>query len=110
MGTRAAIIIKESTNEINIYHHCDGYPEGVGQELTDFASNCKVWESVKIFAEMLNEYDDAYRYTSDVHGDEEYIYLVDIPTKTIICYDIFGDEYLTNGFINAKVEFKRNFG
>ena len=92
MSTIAAIIIKDTIKEINIYHHCDGYPEGVGQELTNFASNNKVLESSKVFVEMLNEYDDAYRYTSDVHGDEDYIYLVDIPTKTITCYDIFGDE------------------
>ena len=30
MSTRAHIIIKEWDNQIHLYHHCDGYPEGIG--------------------------------------------------------------------------------
>lgn len=33
MSTRATILIKEKDeNDIWIYHHCDGYPKGVGSD------------------------------------------------------------------------------
>ena len=36
MSTRATILIREKNEpDVHIYHHCDGYPEGVGADLED---------------------------------------------------------------------------
>ena len=35
MSTRCHIFIKQAEKEIPMYHHHDGYPDGVGAELKD---------------------------------------------------------------------------
>ena len=36
MSTRSNIVVKDSDSEHTIYHHCDGYLDGVGKELKEF--------------------------------------------------------------------------
>ncbi len=44
MSTRAHIRIKDGDEQIMLYHHHDGYPEGVGRDLKKFLSEkCKNW-------------------------------------------------------------------
>lgn len=33
MSTRAHIRVMDSSGIIMLYHHCDGYPEGIGRDL-----------------------------------------------------------------------------
>ena len=42
MSTRAHIRIKDGDEQIMLYHHHDGYPDGVGRDLKEFlADKCK---------------------------------------------------------------------
>lgn len=86
MSTRASIIVKDSDSEHTSYHHCDGYIEGVGEELKEFIGT--QYKPDKRTADelcrQLEDWDDSYEYDDcGVHGDVEYIYTVNILTNTV---------------------------
>lgn len=106
MGTRANIIIKDETNKLIFYRHSDGYPECCGEDLKAFVQgyvNGSMRDNVMQSAGHLilrghNEYkndgllDDykswkvgAYEPTTDIHGDIDYLYEIDLKEKTITC-------------------------
>lgn len=95
MSTRCHIIVREtddnSCTEHYIYHHHDGYPEGVGSELKKILESCPSydWETI---VERILGYDDQYEEDNGIHGDEEYIYEIDaINTHAILkCYSSSG--------------------
>ena len=93
MSTRAAIIVKDSKSKYNVYHHCDGYPEGVGKELERVYRNCDPIDAAEAKKRLL-EYDDEYRDTSYIHGDEEYIYVVNTDERKIECYSVTGKYFM----------------
>lgn len=93
MSTRSNILVGEN----QFYHHWDGYPEGVGTDLAYFVANVNAgyidnWNSD---LDKLAEYirysgipgrlatergvDHAYEYEPKpgLHGDIEYLYLID---------------------------------
>lgn len=80
MSTRAHIIVrKEGEPNHYVYHHHDGYLEGVGEDLKLFIScfsSCdKDIFDPEVFCKSLTLYDSAYEYeNTGLHGDEEYIY------------------------------------
>ena len=89
MGTRSVIRIKRAElGSMDIYHHWDGYPEGVGFKLLnaienyfDGATSAKVFESEQ-FANMLVKNtagldDNGFDVTLWKHGDIEYFYEID---------------------------------
>ena len=94
MSTRAAIIIKDSKSKYNVYHHCDGYPEGVGKELERVYRNCDLIDATEAKKRLL-EYDNEYEDTDCIHSDEEYIYVVDTDERKIECYSVT-DKYFMN--------------
>ena len=100
MGTRCEIIIKNSwkyedkryKNSAKLYHHFDGYPSGVGQFLMEnvypklmrnFSESC---DSIANFL-IKNEEDTGYEATYLTHSDIDYVYIIDIPSKTIKCLE-----------------------
>lgn len=92
MSTRASIRIVEAAGQILLYHHHDGYPEGVGAELKKFlAENVRGWWDPEAIASglatMKNDY-GRYPYECAIclHGDEEYVYVIDCEKKTLTCY------------------------
>lgn len=106
MSTRATILIKseKQNEEIRIYHHCDGYPEGVGNSLKEYLKEQKDWWVYEIANELIkgkckfksfNKYvsDQMYELTPCQHGDEEYAYLIDCDNKTLTCYKIGWNEF-----------------
>lgn len=117
MSTRCNIVITdEKTPDLFIYHHCDGYPEGVGVDLMksvykriapafwetdDKERNDFYYLSKKMDvanALLKNKEDDGYELTSDYHGDIEYIYNIDVRKKRITCFKAillnYGDEVI----------------
>ena len=82
-----------------LYHHHDGYPEGVGYDLkrrfkpqTTFKSG---WDIDCIVNELIKDQDDEYEFTAFKHGDIEYLYVINCNEQTIKCYEcqwIFEDE------------------
>jgi hypothetical protein len=105
MSTRANIIIKDSYGErLIFYRHSDGYPEGTLPTLEKFLSWVKegrIRDNAEQAAGWLiilghTEYNGkpepdfisgwkvgAYEPATCIHGDIEYLYIIDLSKKTI---------------------------
>lgn len=95
MSTRCHVIIRETddsnSNTKYIYHHCDGYPEGVGSELKKILESCPSYDWETIMEKILG-YSSQYEEDRGIHGDEEYIYEIDAKNTHAIlkCYSSDG--------------------
>ena len=89
MSTRCNIILKDENKnkKIYLYHHHDGYPEGVGADLAHFVTEWNTGYSycieelanrmIKgIESPLYGKVDNGYELTSCLHGDIEYLYIV----------------------------------
>lgn len=88
MSTRAHIAIKTREGKfLHMYHHCDGYPDGVGCELSDILSDYKGdWDGEDV-RKFINNAEDDYQITENgVVWDQEYVYIIDCQRKTLSCY------------------------
>ena len=96
MSTRAHIIVKDENEKHYLYHHCDGYPEGVGAELRNIFKDLndeERFDTADDFCEWISDYDNGYEYEDyGLHGDEDYVYVIDFPNNKFICYDYGWDE------------------
>ena len=100
MSTRCDIIIKDYgiyegkswKLQQKLYHHHDGYPEGVGafllQEVLPQLENSNN-VSCDTIANFLIKHkdDDEFECTVYNHVDIEYRYIIDIPKKEIRCLE-----------------------
>lgn len=94
MSTRAHIRIIEGKEEICLYHHHDGYPEGVGatlvRELLPKLEHLKEvpysWNATDLANHLIKLQNDEYELTPCLHGDEEYVYVIDVCKHTIRCF------------------------
>ena len=90
MSTRSIVRIVDKNYNVDLYHHYDGYPEGVGRQLMAIAYpiiqrfNCYGWKDLY---RMLKEHDDDYRIAEGIHPDIEYLYIINLKTKQIECFD-----------------------
>lgn len=87
MSTRCNIIIHSETEHKScfLYHHWDGYPEGVGKELVDrLSGKFAGFDSIKSTLQQDSQYED----TNGLHADIEYLYviLVDTLNLNIFCF------------------------
>jgi len=117
MSTRCNIrIVDESGNEVMLYHHYDGYPEGVGKQLDllmqagafgnfpcseGIANKLVKWnfkfdelkknlEKKGVNPNELVCDDDGYDVTCGLHGDIEYIYIIKLAYgefASLECYE-----------------------
>lgn len=112
MSTRACIKIKEKAclNDlkeeltdcvITLYHHHDGYPEGVGSDLKQYIEETVSkwacgWDSEIIATELVRgvikdsdgEPDMGYQVAICEHADCEYGYEIDCDKQTLKCYEL----------------------
>lgn len=93
MSTRCHIVVKQDGIERFLYHHCDGYPEGVGEDLVKILEKCPDhdWETIFQYA---FEYDCSYEEDFGIHGDEEYLYYIITNTEkaTLMCFETDGSK------------------
>ena len=113
MSTRCHTIVTKSGKEAFIYRHHDGYPSGAGEDLKDFIKenkkNLKDW-SVNDFGAELQNYGCGYEFENiGVHGDEDYVYFVDLDNNILECYSSKDFEDATKNKNNLNFEFKENF-
>lgn len=87
MSTRATIKIKDGSEVRWLYHHSDGYPDGVGKELEGILSDEKYWTLPSIFTRLTKNLQ--YEPTDGIHGDEEYGYLIDCIDRKLVGYSIY---------------------
>lgn len=98
MSTRATIkVIEHGTVKYRIYHHFDGYPEGVGEELKEFFTNDENYNADELLKNGIEnglDGDTSYVFedTTERHGDEEYEYTIDCDNKKILCYNLHKNE------------------
>ena len=113
MSTRANIRIKDGDELIQLYHHSDGDPECLGTKLKSFleqqcddgywdveeianglVKGAMKYRSKNIFSgkEEIKS-DDGFEVTTSIHGDEDFVYVIDCSEKTIKCYSHKWDEY-----------------
>ena len=101
MSTRANVILKDEQDKLIFYRHSDGYPEGTLPTLNEFLDLLKkgtIRNNVSQSAGWLivigaNEYKTqyppqdwkvgAYEPTTNIHGDIEYLYTIDLISKSI---------------------------
>lgn len=121
MATRAQIRVKDEYGYIDLYHHCDGYPEGIGRDLKKYCNTLPngqwAYWSVRITANQLLkgaiseeidgevQKDMSYEVTNGFHSDIEYAYLIDCEKKELKCYYVdFESDYrsLEQIFESAK--------
>lgn len=113
MSTRCNIAVRydgwhnSGSTYTYIYHHCDGYPSGVGSDLKAFLVKHwpHDWQWQQYPELMIDDImkgkvggDDAYRFSPGLHGDIEYLYVIDTQVHTFKCYAMHygdADEYKT---------------
>src|SRR4051812_31797902 len=112
MSTRANIIVRDEADELIFYRHSDGYPDGTLPSLNQFLDLIKQGQvrdntgqaSGWLILLGADEYGvrvregrmapnnlgagmqwkvGAYEPTTDLHGDIEFLYVVDLETKRI---------------------------
>ena len=106
MSTRCCVKVvkhfENKTAEVMIYHHHDGYPEGVGVDLVKRSKKWKgpfqdrkEWDIDDVVNSLIKDQTDEYEYTAYNHCDIEFLYTIDCDTMTIKCNEcnmIFEDE------------------
>ena len=111
MSTRCNIIIKDRFNRrVYLYHHHDGYPEGVGEALAEYLHKWQDWQirqhgmryipnelvrgEIKVVftdwktGEATIQPDLGYDITAGIHGDIEYLYIINCKAGTLRCYKV----------------------
>ncbi len=100
MSTRCNVVIKDKHDKLIFYRHSDGYPEVTGESLKVFlewVTSGKIRDNVSQAAGWLiilghEEYKKdgltgwkvgAYEPTTEIHGDIEYLYEIDLSAKTL---------------------------
>ena len=93
MSTRSHIEVRQGKKKNYIYHHCDGYPAGVGMELKETLEAKHFFDKEKKFGirkttNTICNIDSQYEPDEGFHGDEEYYYVVDCDNRTLTCYEV----------------------
>jgi hypothetical protein len=81
MSTRANVILKKGERKVYLYRHCDGYPDGLGQDLQE-AMDSTPEDTILNILEI-----DGIELTTGIHGDVEYIYIVNLDINKINIQD-----------------------
>ena len=94
MSTRCHTIVKKNDKKVYVYRHSDGYPSGAGEDLKSFVEDNKDdiynW-SVNDFVVELYKYDGGFEIDNNLHGDENYVYIVNLDTCSIKGYHVEWD-------------------
>lgn len=103
MSTRSVIRVKENyisecgkkkTLKIDLYHHHDGYIEGVGYDLFNRfydKENKKMnlsCDIMRVIDTLVKDNQDEYTVTPYNHRDIEYFYEIDVANKTITAWGV----------------------
>lgn len=106
MATRANIIIKDLYNKLYFYRHSDGYPSETFEDLKKFVKGYTTgkmrtnvgqsagWLIVHgMFKDDLPDYMKwkvgNYEPTTDIHGDIEFLYVIDLSDMTLRVTDVY---------------------
>lgn len=123
MSTRTNVVVMESKRATKtvcqIYRHSDGYPECTGKDLQDYINQLmlskeddikEVMKSAQTFAKFICECDECFRYEGklDLDDDIEYLYVIDLQTKTVTCYAVQMPSFWAHQIISSDMDFIQN--
>lgn len=117
MSTRCNIVIKQNEKDekpIYLYHHFDGYPEGVGAALKKYLSKLYSLYPLRVANCLVKcEEDRGYEITSDLHNDIEYYYVIHCDERKMMTYERykggFGSDPRVFKLINVEdIHYKLN--
>lgn len=76
-----------------LYHHHDGYPEGVGVNLMSRAQKRgkQGWCIDSVVNSLVKDANDEYEITVYKHTDIEYVYFINCNKMTIRCFSAMYD-------------------
>lgn len=104
MSTRCNIVLKTGKRffkDIILYHHHDGYPEGVGADLVERLKDHFTGLRVEDIAnKLVKDLDDEYEITTCIHGDIEYLYIINEKTKNLSYKEVYS--YWTDDYCEQK--------
>lgn len=90
MSTRCQVKVITMKDDLMLYHHCDGYPEGVGYcllKLMDRFEDTKgFWSADDIVNDMIKK--GNFEITIGNHSDIEYLYEMDFLAREVRCYAV----------------------
>lgn len=102
MGTRCSIIVREGKEKHILYGSSDGYPEGAGRILKRILDETKGINVIDELTTRIVQHREALYYpppvtifypfevASEIHQDIEYLYVIDLEERSIICYSTAG--------------------
>lgn len=100
MSTRCQIKVTYLDKEVLIYHHHDGYPEGVGYDLVQRQKKLNTWNGSEIVNDLVKDTKDEYEVAFLVHTDIDYWYEIDCNCHTIRCWRT--DGFLLSEYAKVK--------
>ena len=90
MSTRCQIKVTYLKQEVLLYHHWDGYPEGVGFDLIRRQKKLKSWDGNILINKLVKDTTDEYEIAYLIHTDLDYWYEIDCDRHTIRCWKVKG--------------------
>lgn len=94
MGTRCNVIVKCGKELFQLYHHYDGYWEGVGQDIINYFDSHVVtrghfddFDYASSVAYGISDWNASFELeeTFRPHGDIDYIYVIDLDSHELHC-------------------------
>lgn len=87
MSTRSQVKVIARGKEVMLYHHCDGYPEGVGFCLLKILKkNHNGWREDELVSRMVRK--GNFEITFGKHCDIEYYYELNFDKEQVICMEV----------------------
>ena len=111
MSTRSNVLIRSQGQQVVLYHHWDGYPKGFGKELCEvllpeFQREPKYILIEDVVNKLIMRH--SCEWTTNLHGDIEYLYTVDLDRRTITCEGVnnWGDRLEVKDSIDMIATYK----
>lgn len=115
MSTRSNIIVKDDSSKFYLYRHCDGYPDITGRHLKRTLANnaYSQFDGAKLASDLI-QYNETLKYTNTVyypyeltyciHGDIEYLYVIDLKENSLKCYLVNGCDQKEENIVKPENE------
>ena len=102
MSTRCNILVRGRGRNITLYHHHDGYPEGVGLDLKRRFFE-KDWNAYAFANALVKDTEDEYEVCFAIDSDIDYLYIVDFDKREIRCFYVDPKDFTFDGKIDARI-------